>query len=438
MGSERCITVPLPRPRPPRPGEPRSTQVPIDDGPTEACLVLMPSIHNWVEQVYKAFNQTFPTGANELVLLGVREMSRGGDDAPSEDEYTQLTRTGERGSKQAARTGGVYDSTGRFDDLLFMVWTGSTAEEGTSARVYTCTIDPSRDYSTTTGTPFLVEGRCYRTKPGSHQSINEALHIYTNDYPFIMIAREATKSTRIFRDIESALVAPSDYGPRRWEFVGTEDNYTFHVHWSKDGKTSESLSTSWSAGCTVLGHARGSDKYKEFVRLTKGAANTSEIPYLVVSSAYVTLPDAWITAAAENRTMLENPATTLKPGGLVQAPSPVMGYLSSFMTFDFAQQVLKLAEDVDNISAAVGGEDVPGIDESLANVKNLQEAHSVLPGSVPTPLNKWADSRSGGEALSPEESAGLLEGLSGLSRNLRLSIQRACFQTVAPPENGPR
>lgn len=433
MASGQTVTVPIPRPRPDRPGE-RTTQVPLEPGESEKDVV-MPSLHNWVEQVYAAFEQTFPTGANELVLLGVREASRTAgetDAADTEDDYTTSTRPADRGEQ-----GAKGDLTTTFNDLLFMVWTESTPEENTRARVYGCTIDPSIDSSGTTGSPYLIEGKAYKAVPGRHKS-GRGLIVFNESGPTkIMLAREATKSSRVFRDIESALTPPSGEGPGRWEFVGLHTNNTIHIHWSMD-YTADRLTKNWSAGCTVMAHDDTSDVYAEFLRLTEAAANRSEIPYLVVSSTYVNLPDVWATSNAETPAQLEDPAYTVRAGGLVRAPSPLAGYLPSIMTFDFAQQVLRLAGDVDKLSAAVGGGDPADLDASLANVLDIEQKYEALPRSVPAGLGRWSTAKNDGQPFPDEERASLLEGLSGLGANLRNSITRACFTTVLPTERGPR
>ncbi len=195
MASRRHVTVPIPRRRPERPDGQRSTQVPLEQGQS-AKVVIMPSLHNWVEQVYKAFKQTFPTGANEVALLGVREMSRTAGKTQSEDTYSRGSRPAERGAQTSKG-----DKTTTFNDMLFAVWTESTPEHGTKARVYACTVDPSVDTSDSTGTPYLLEGKAYHTFPGQHKGQGTGLHIFNGQHGSIMVSREATKSTRVFTEI---------------------------------------------------------------------------------------------------------------------------------------------------------------------------------------------------------------------------------------------
>lgn len=431
MASRRHVTVPIPRARPPRPDGQRSAQVPVEQG-HDGRVVIMPSIHNWVEKVYAAFNQTFPTGANELALLGVREMSRTAGRSQSADTYSRNERPAERGAQTSKG-----DSTTTFNDLLFAVWTESTPAQGTKARVYSCTIDPSVESSGSTGTPYLLEGKAYHAFPGQHKGQGTGLHIFNGQHGSIMVSREATKSVRVFRDIKSALVAPSSYGPKRWEFVGTEANDTFHVHWSFDYQSTDHLTKNWSAGCTVLMYAKANPTYTAFVSLIQGAANSSQIPYLVVSSAYVQLPDVWASSAADDQNKLREPAYTLRASGLVRAPAPLPGWLPSTMTFRFAEQVLRLADDVDHLTAAVQGGDAPNVDQSLSNVLFLERDH-LLPPSLPPQLARWSAARKAGQALPDAQRASLARDLSGLGTALRTSIERACFETVLPHERGPQ
>jgi hypothetical protein len=354
------------------------------------------------------------------------------EEQDTEDDYTRNDRPADRGTFNSKG-----DTTTTFNDLLFAVWTESTPEEGTKAKVYSCTIDPSTESSGSTGSPYLLEGKAYLTRPGQHKSSGTGLHIYTGTHGNIMISREATKKSRVFTDVKSALVAPSSYGPGRWEFVGTEANGTFHVHWSFDYASTDSLTKNWSAGCTVLMYAKTNAVYTGFVSLINGAANTTEIPYLVVSSAYVQLPDVWASAAAENTTRLTDPAYVLQAGALVRAPGNLTGYLPSTMTFGFARDVLKLADDVDKVKAGVQGGDVEGMDESLANVLFL-ERDSLLPRALPGQLRRWSAARGAGQALPEADGAALTGSLTTLGTALRSSLERACFTTVLPTTRGPR
>ena len=50
-------------------------------------------------------------------------------------------------------------------------------------------------------------------------------------------------------------------GNQPWLFVADEENTSIHVHWSLDYGDS-GVVKNWSTGCTVLAHARDSDRYK--------------------------------------------------------------------------------------------------------------------------------------------------------------------------------
>lgn len=432
------MMIPIPQPRPDRPIDHRSNQVPLEPGGADSTNLVRPGIYNWVEKVYEAFKQTFPTGANERALLGIREMSRTAGKTQAQDTYGQGSRTADRGKKKSVGS----DSTTTFNDILFMVWTEQDASKGTKAKIYGCTIDPSIDYDyhETTGSPYLLEGLAYHAFPDAHKGHRTALHVFSAKHGSVVLAREATKKSRIFTDVASALVEPSSVlktptGPKRWEFVGTEKNDTIHVHWSKDYNP-EKPTTNWSAGCTVLRYAKGSKTYTGFESLVNSATNSQRIPYLVVSSAYVQRPDAWAASAAKNKDLLKDAASTLIARGLVRAPAPLRGYLPSIMTFHFAQQVLKLADDLDKVTVASTGGNVDGLDESLANVGDIMHDHAdSVPKSLKDRFLSWNDSRKSGRPLPNPD---LAEGLDGLSVSLRSSLQRACFETVAPHTQGPQ
>ncbi|MCA9516618.1 MAG: hypothetical protein KC635_16870, partial [Myxococcales bacterium] len=230
-----------------------------------ATDVTFPTVHNWVEMVYRAFRQAFPTGPNELALLGVRESSRTAGANQDEDSYTRNARPADRGPFTASKG----DTTTTFNDLLFMVWAETTPEEGTSAIVYPCTIDPSIESSGTTGSPYLLEGKLYKCFQGPHHETHTALHVYTGAAEQVMLAREATKTQRVFTGVQNALVPPTRTGPKRWEFVATEANDTIHIHYGFDYPSTASLAKDWSAGCTVLMHGEKGDVYTEFLAKTK-------------------------------------------------------------------------------------------------------------------------------------------------------------------------
>ena len=445
------VNPPLPRRRP--------NHIPVKKGESSKT-VLMTSLHNWVQQVYAAFKQDFPTKENEVVLLGIREMTRTSTnvDVPqSNDTYNRQSGGRQRSRGKLTGKKGTeigHDDTTKFNDTLFMVWTDSDPAKGTKARVYTCTIDPSLDYvaAKTTGTPYLLEGRAYRAATGPHHGKMTALHVYSEagGQGHIMLAREATKSVRVFQKIDSALVRKSTNGPQKWEFVGTEANPTIHVHWTFPDKSSKyyqdhyaasQASHRWSAGCTVLGYAKPSAEIKEFEGIISAAENHTKIPYLVVSSAYVRRPSTWVASVGQKTEQLQRPESTLKPEGLVAAPPGCKGYLPSIMTYEFARDVLARADDLDSLQKAVQGHADPKAGSALATLQSLDKkifqetTHEgapmhVLPDSVRSGLTEWSSAKKAGKALDPAKSASLAGDLGQLSAALRNSIHRACFETV--------
>ena len=168
----------MPRARPAHLGEKRSAQVPLEKGHSHTALA-MPLLHNWVEHVYKAFNQgTFPTGAKQIALLGVRELAEQTTKKGEPESFSSLDRPVVRG--KLGPKGG--DQTTTFNDKLFAVWAEEKAEKGTKARVYACTIDTSIDTNGTTGSPYLLEGKLYHAEPCRHHptgSNGPALRVYT-------------------------------------------------------------------------------------------------------------------------------------------------------------------------------------------------------------------------------------------------------------------
>lgn len=421
--------VPRPRPRPAS-IERRARVYSISgDQAATASDFVMPTLHNWVEQVYKAFGQTFPTGAKELVLLGVREMSRTVAEG-EEDDYGRSSREADRGDTSSHTSGSgnvsIIETTTRFDDLLFAVWTDTKPEDGTKARVYRCTLDAGSDLPGTTGTPYLLEGQAYLTKPGLHWGKPGSLHAYKGSYPTILLARDATKSARVFGGEENALVGPNrSAGPERWEFCAEEQNNTIHIHWSKDTSTQVK---NWSAGCTVLNYDKTGSVYQGFRDVFEAAANKSQIPYLVVSSSYVQLPDRWMAQAKQQPKYLGDPSSVISKSGLTMSPDR-SGYLPSIMTYSFAEAVLGLATALDNLTANVGSNSgsSQAIDGSLADVLTHSDR---LTDRVVAALNRWRQARANAQPASAADQALLSVELPLLSERLRISLARSTFTTT--------
>jgi|GEM_PF-3388195 len=417
---------------PPRPGNLieryRATHLQPGDG--VSTIVTMPTLHNWVEQVYKAFGVDFPTGANERVLLGVRESSRSAAEGQA-DTYGSGSRPGDSGSLTAKGGGMVVDGTTGFNDLLFLVWTTSTPEEETSARVYRCTVDPGGTESTL-GTPYLLEGKLYETEPCTHgRRAIPARRIYTGGSGSVLLARERTKRHRVFSRVEHGLVRS---GAERGRFIETEANGTIHIHPFWNGYNADLLVKNWSTGCTVLGHDADSSVYTDFKSQMSAAANGSAVPYLVVASRYIHLPDAWARLGRDDPKALEDPKTVLNTTGLVRAPAGY-GYLPSILGASFGSDVLAFASAVETVLAGLTNPTLPGLSSAIDRVLDERDGFEGL--RTPDRLERFRAAVVIGEPASPEDAAGITTVLAPLPGNLRASLRRACFNTVIPAAGTP-
>lgn len=280
----------------------------------------------------------------------------GGAGGPgSNDPAAAPVRDAERG---AAR----YDAKGQpkvtFNDLLYVVWTDTTAASQQRAELYHCTVDPGDDASGTSGTPYQLEGHLYRAYPRAHKGVEGALGLYSSAKGKIVLAREKTRKTAVFANLESALVSAHENNhQRRFRFCNEEDNDTIHVHWSAD-YDGEALVKNWSTGCTVLRHARASKLYQRFIQRMEGASNREEIPYLVVSTKYVHAYDAWAQGLAPDDPA-DDPARVIDRAGLPAAPFPgekPLRHIPSFVTEAFLKDVEARAAAADAAGAAADAE----------------------------------------------------------------------------------
>ncbi len=118
--------------------------------------------------------------------------------------------------------------------------------------------------------------------------------------------------------------------------------------------------SNWSAGCTVLHHhywtknAQGArvvdpkaTRYARFRQLYLAAANKKNIPYLVVSSEYVRSYAEWARLLAAQPDQASKPGSVILQDKLREMPGIKGRYLPSFMTTEFARDVLALAAQPD-------------------------------------------------------------------------------------------
>jgi len=327
------------------------SQVTVVRPNTATARVQLTTVHNWVELVYKAFGHALPTGTNEVALLGVREATLGG--RGSLDDREESAAGGDTSKvtfKRETRAAEMKVAT-TWNDLLFVVWTDNDVKHTQHVEVYECTIDPGKG-TNPAGMPYLLEGKQYLCRPGSHLAgkypgSDIALHIYTDTYGDVLLAREVTKKYRIFKDIACAKTPPA------WNFTRVEKgNSTIHMHFG----SSSALVGGWSEGCTVLHHhlfiknkagKRVEDpnakRYKRFKEIYNGASNKKKIPYLVVSSQYTRLYGEWVKELDGKPGETPAPKTVILEKEL-KAPRGMAGqYLPSIMTEDFANAVLDLS-----------------------------------------------------------------------------------------------
>ncbi|MFS8070708.1 MAG: hypothetical protein ACMG6S_30450, partial [Byssovorax sp.] len=330
---------------------PAKPEVHIVRPSTPTAHVTLTTVHNWVELVFRAFNQTLPTAATEIAILGVREASLSGkgtvaqlEAAAGAGQTDKVTFTTE------ARDANFAHAT-TWNDLLFIAYTDSTPARAQHVEVFECTIDAGAGESPL-GVPVSLEGKLYSARPGGHISSRYpgndiALHMFTDTFGKIALARECTRSARTFSAIASAKNAATN-----WRFANTEDNGTIHMHF---GAESGNVG-SWSTGCTVLHHHyfiknkagnrvpdAAAVRYKRFMELYKGASNKNKIPYLIASSEYLRGYAEWARLVGEKPEEGSKPASVIMKDKLRSATGMEGRYLPSFIKTSFANEVIDLA-----------------------------------------------------------------------------------------------
>lgn len=346
-------------------GRDEETKVHLAVGQDEHA-VKQPTVYNWIELIYQACGYTVPSAANEHALLGIREGNVSAS-ASEDGDWTRGSRTGDRGKKTKDKKGRDIETSTTFDDAVALLWTPKKATEKQGTKIYAATIDPGGDEKGTVGTPYLLEGKLYHAKPGLHGGKN-ALHLYTASPGSIALLREATKKTRIFMSEPSALTAPST-DRARWAFAADEPNGTIHLHFFYGGTKVKNTST----GCTALAHTAGSKVFQDFITRCRGAANKTEIPYLVVSSRYIVTYEDWAAAAKKTKGKLE-PKSVVRKEGLQLRPKTKQA-LPSVLSVDFAKAVDALIADLQTCAAgaAAGPPASPATLKAFENVAKHRE-----------------------------------------------------------------
>jgi hypothetical protein len=384
--NDRLKPAPIPRPRP-RPTDHVTTPPGRNGGTTNGAFqgapngnaraVVEHSVYNWVELVYQAFGLEVPSDKKAVALLGVRESTfADGADADAaamvKKEKAAANAVGETAAiteaqDLAAATRGEYrftrdkkgnvqtgkdNSVVKFNDMLYMVWTEEGQDIDQHVEVFRCTIDPGANESDTAGTPLLLEGYAYKAKPTSHKGKSGALQVYAGAAPTIRLAREATKTRNVFTNVKDAMIsAHGGNGNQAWLFVADEENTSIHVHWSLDYGDS-GVVKNWSTGCTVLAHARDSDRYKtDFRERWEAAPNKDALPYLVVSSKYLVMYDDWQAELRKSPGTKATVASVIKKSGIplmpAEAPAVATGRLPSIATEGFVKEVQAAIKELD-------------------------------------------------------------------------------------------
>jgi len=336
------------------PATPPTTQeVHIVRPATATAQVTLTTVHNWEELIFRAFNQTMPTAATEIAILGVREASLSGKGTVDQLEVAAGEGKTDKVNFTTETRDANFAHATTWNDLLFIAYTDSTPARAQHVEVFECTIDAGAVESAL-GTPVTLEGKLYSGRPGGHISSKYpgsdiALHLFSGTEGKMALARECTKSARTFSAIASAKNTATN-----WRFVSTEDNGSIHMHFGGEGGTVGS----WSTGCTVLHHhlfiknkagARVQDaaatRYKRFMELYRAASNKNKIPYLVVSSEYIRGYAEWARLVGEKPEEGSKPASVIMKDKLRAAPGQEGRYLPSFIQTAFATAVNTLAAE---------------------------------------------------------------------------------------------
>jgi hypothetical protein len=292
------------------------------------------TINNWAQRVYEAFGLRFPEATGEIALLGMRESSRGS----KEEEFVRET-----------RNSSMHTDPTTYNDILFCVGTENSLEQSSFADVFPCSLDAGDHEISTVGIAIQCEGIPYRCRPGTHKPKKykgpegTVLHVSNNgDDASITLAREAQFAYRTFESVGSALVMPSDrvkpdLKTKRWEFCAeNQGDVGIHIHFASEAATVGN----WSTGCTALKAPYKSERYEAFRSRFESSKNRNSIPYLVVSSEYVLLPNEWSAAILNGSFIYDDPRVVIRWNQLRKCPVSQGRYLSALARSEFSESVL--------------------------------------------------------------------------------------------------
>ncbi len=270
----------------------------VPRAPISTYEPVVPTLHNYVELVYRLFGAPFPAAANRVALLGVREAfltsgaGREGVSSPP-GEIAKLETRSESDLEMAPETRAA-DATltpTTYNDLLHAVWTPNVAAHEQSYATLQCTLDKSPlDDSGGAGGPILCEGIPYEVDFWAHKDYasaprdakDSAVRIWSLGASTVRLARDADLAHRVLsglscafvtrnaatgtRTRDAALLPPQEY----WRFCREEINDTIHIHGAGRNDGREDIGGAgdvgdWSTGCVVVRHSFESARYRRFL-----------------------------------------------------------------------------------------------------------------------------------------------------------------------------
>jgi hypothetical protein len=308
-------------------------------------------VHNWVEAVYKAFKIPFPTGVWETANLGVREASMLGAGTQSDEDIgkaEKLAAEGKTSDKGGNGTAKLDDVTrdhsivsgtnAKFDDILYIVWTETTADKDQKVEVFQCTIDPEVAVNPA-GHPFLLEGFEYQNIAWTHKAAK-----YGNPYGGANAYQVRDKGPKDTTSI--VRMRGKRFVKQRSDLSGAmvrheQPGINVHFGGKAAGPVGENIGR-WSAGCTVLRHGLKSKRYARFVEIVK-KSKAKPRPYVIVSSQYVKLYHEWVDFCKGDKTKAQDPKSVLKEDAL-KARELNGKYIPSILDINFAKANAALVE----------------------------------------------------------------------------------------------
>ncbi|HEX4403429.1 MAG TPA: PAAR domain-containing protein [Polyangia bacterium] len=366
-------------------------QVHIAKADQPKAVVRLTTAYNWMELVYKAFNETMPTGANQVALLGVREgVLNGGQRRTRDDDFA--THNDAVIEKQQSK--GATNHQTQYDDLIFLAVAPKDVTQVQRVEAYECSIDPGNVESTAAGIPLLLEGKAYHCRPWPKYQPNDSVSIYMGSASHMITTRiryaaDSVKpggkgkpsaftinpNHRTFLTIDDANIDTSKGQLKKtdaYKFLSDEaSNPTILIHMSWDQVYVDMPNAKWSTGCTVLHHGKADPRYTDFAKTETSAANKAQIPYLVVSTRYVKSYAEWVKEVDKAPDQVPKASSVLRTEGLETPTGGAKGqYLPTTISKAFADEVTKKVAELRKPGAA---QMVAGVDNATV-ASNLESS----------------------------------------------------------------